>query len=155
MKNQINLKQDYSKQVIDKLNTYLSNVQIAYQNTRGYHWNIVGRKFFVLHQKYEEWYDQLNDMADEIAERILMLGGTPVHTYSKYIQLATIKEKENISSCEDTINEVISEILTLLDQEREIISFAAENGDDGTVDMLTGYISAQEKLIWMYNAMIK
>ena len=122
---------------------------------RGYHWNIVGKHFFALHEKYEEIYDVVNDMADEIAERIIMLGGVPVHAYSKYIKMANIKEKENVITSEATIKEVIAELNQLLDIEREIIEFAGENGDEGTVDMVTGYISEQEKTIWMLNALLK
>ncbi|MDD2279803.1 MAG: DNA starvation/stationary phase protection protein [Bacteroidales bacterium] len=124
-------------------------------NVRGYHWNIVGKQFFQLHEKFEELYDTLNEMADEIAERILMLGGTPVHAFSKYIKMATIKEKENISTVEATVKEALNEILELLKNEREIAALAADNGDEGTVDLVTGYIAAQEKLVWMLNATLK
>lgn len=155
MKNQIGLNADYAKQINEKLNVFLSDVQIVYMNLRGYHWNIVGKHFFALHEKYEEIYDVLNDMADEIAERIIMLGGVPVHAYSKYIKMANIKEKENVITSEATIKEVIAELNQLLDIEREIIEFAGENGDEGTVDMVTGYIGEQEKTIWMLNALLK
>ncbi|NLB85922.1 MAG: DNA starvation/stationary phase protection protein [Bacteroidales bacterium] len=155
MKNQIGLNADYAKQINEKLNVFLSDVQIVYMNLRGYHWNIVGKHFFALHEKYEEIYDVVNDMADEIAERIIMLGGVPVHAYSKYIKMANIKEKENVITAEATLKEVIAELNQLLDIEREIIEFAGENGDEGTVDMVTGYISEQEKTIWMLNALLK
>lgn len=155
MKNQIGLNADYAKQINEKLNVFLSDVQIVYMNLRGYHWNIVGKHFFALHEKYEEIYDVVNDMADEIAERIIMLGGVPVHAYSKYIKMANIKEKENVITAEATLKEVIEELNQLLAIEREIIEFAGENGDEGTVDMVTGYISEQEKTIWMLNALLK
>ncbi|HCY00235.1 MAG TPA: DNA starvation/stationary phase protection protein [Bacteroidales bacterium] len=153
--NQIGISKDYSAKMNEKLNVYLSNVQLSYMNVRGYHWNIVGKQFFQLHEKFEELYDSLNEMADEVAERILMLGGTPVHAFSKYIKMATIKEKENISTAEGTIKETLNELLELLKNEREIIEFAAENGDEGTIDLMTGYISEQEKLVWMLNANLK
>ncbi len=153
--NQIGISKDYSAKVNEKLNVFLSNVQVAYMNVRGYHWNIVGRHFFRLHEKFEEVYDVLNEMADEIAERILMLDGTPVHAFSKYLKLATIKEKENVSTSEETVKELIAEINELLKNEREIIALAGDNGDDGTVDLMTGYITQQEKLLWMLNASLK
>ncbi|HPF92892.1 MAG TPA: Dps family protein [Tenuifilaceae bacterium] len=153
--NQIGLDKDYAVKMNEKLNAYLSNVQIAYMNVRGYHWNIVGKQFYQLHAKFEDIYNSLNEMADEIAERILMLGGTPVHAFSKYINMATIKEKENISSAEATVKEVLSETLELLKNEREIVELAADNGDEGTVGLISGFIEEQEKLIWMLNATIK
>ena len=155
MKNQIGLDSAYSNQMADKLNVLLSNVQVFYMNVRGFHWNITGKHFFKLHEKFEELYDDLNEKADEIAERILMLEGKPVHAFSEYLKMSQITEKTNISNDTATIKEVIDGIQILLKQEREITSVAAENGDEGTVDLMTGYISNQEKMIWMLNAFMK
>ena len=133
----------------------LSNVQIAYMNVRGYHWNIVGKQFFALHEKFEEVYNGLNDMADEVAERILMLGGKPLHAYSDYLKTASIKEKVNVSSAEETVKSLMDEVKQLLNDERELLAFASENNDEGTVGMLSGYIAEQEKMIWMFNSLLK
>jgi starvation-inducible DNA-binding protein len=121
---------------------------------RGYHWNIKGNRFFLLHAKYEELYDELADMADEVAERILMLEETPAHAFSEYIKMATIKESTNVTGEKESVNEVVAGITTLLNKEREVLNAAAEAGDDGTVDLMTGYISAQEKQLWMYRAFL-
>ncbi|MDD4193023.1 MAG: DNA starvation/stationary phase protection protein [Mangrovibacterium sp.] len=155
MKNQIDLSADYSAKVVEKLNLFLSNVQVFYMNVRGFHWNITGKHFFKLHEKFEELYDDLNEKADEIAERILMLEGKPVHAFSEYLKLAEIEEKTNVSSAGDTVEEVVAGLLVLLKNEREIAALAADNGDEGTVDLASGYISGQEKMIWMLNAFLK
>lgn len=155
MSNQIGLNAGYAKQMNEKLNLYLSNVQLSYMNVRGFHWNIVGKQFYQLHEKFEEVYNGLNEMADEIAERILMLGGTPVHAFSKYIQMATIKEKENVSTADATVKELISDTMVLLNNERELVELAADNGDEGTVGLISGYIEQHEKMLWMLNATLK
>jgi starvation-inducible DNA-binding protein len=155
MNNQIGLDTGSSDQMVGKLNVLLSNIQIFYMNVRGFHWNITGKQFFKLHEKFEELYDDLNEKADEIAERILMLEGKPLHSFSEYLKLSEIKEKTNITSDSATVKEVIDALLVLLKLEREIASFAAENGDEGTIDLITGYISGQEKMIWMLNAFMK
>jgi len=143
-----------SEQITSKLNFLLADVQVFYQNVRGYHWNIKGNRFFILHEKFEELYDNLNEMADEIAERILMLGQTPMHAYSDYISSASIKESKDKSTTEETVKEVISGIEALLSKERDIIKLASEYDDEGTIDLMTGYISAQEKTLWMYKAFL-
>ena len=143
-----------SEQITSKLNFLLADVQIFYQNVRGYHWNIKGNRFFILHGKFEELYDSLNEMADEVAERILMLGQTPMHSYSDYISSASIKESKHKETTEETVKEVISGIEALLTKEREIIKLASEYDDEGTIDLMTGYISAQEKTLWMYKAFL-
>lgn len=155
MKNQIDLSSDYSAKMVEKLNLFLSDIQVFYMNVRGFHWNITGKSFFKLHEKFEELYDDLNEKADEVAERILMLEGKPVHAFSEYLKMAEIQEKTNVTTDVETIKEVVAGLLVLLKQEREIAVLAADNGDEGTVDMVTGYISGQEKMIWMLNAFLK
>jgi starvation-inducible DNA-binding protein len=81
-----------NQNVIEKLNKLLADYQIYYQNLRGLHWNVKGAMFFMLHEKYEELYNQAAEVVDEIAERILMVGGKPLHTFGDYIQTATLKE---------------------------------------------------------------
>ena len=57
--NRIGLDKEKSKSLADQLNDLLANYSIFYQNTRGYHWNIQGEKFFELHLKFEELYNSL------------------------------------------------------------------------------------------------
>jgi len=78
-----------------------------------------------------------------------------VHAFSKYLKMANISEKENVTSSEETVKEVLNGIKQLLKAEMEILSMAADAGDDGTVDLMTGYISNQEKMVWMYSAFLK
>lgn len=152
---EIGLKSKYKSGMVEKLNPYLSSVQIMYMNVRGYHWNIVGKQFFALHAKFEEIYDRLNEMADEIAERILMLDGKPLHSFSEYIKVSSVKERLNLSSAEDTIKALLDDTAKLLEAEREILAMASENDDEGTVSLISDYIGEQEKMIWMFNAFVK
>lgn len=155
MKNQLGIEKAYADKVSEKLNDLLSNIQVAYQNVRGFHWNITGKQFFKLHEKFEEVYNDLNEKADEVAERILMLEGKPVHAFSEYLKRAEIKEKVNVSSDQATVKELLEMVVILLKNEREILALADENNDDGTVDLMTGFITGQEKTIWMLNAFMK
>lgn len=148
------LENKQTEQLSAKLNLLLADVQVFYQNIRGYHWNIKGERFFILHEKFEELYNEVNVMADEIAERILMLGQKPMHAYSDYLSAASIKESKNKSTSEETVSEIIKGIELLLEKERGLVAAATEFDDDGTVDLMTGYISAQEKTLWMYKAFI-
>ena len=147
--------ENYKKEIAERLNSYLSNVQMAYMNVRGYHWNIAGRQFFALHEKFEEIYNSLNEMADEIAERILMLGGKPLHAFSDYIRVTSLKERVNLSSAEDTIKALLEDTAKLIENEREILALASENDDEGTVSLMADYIGKQEKTVWMFNALLK
>jgi len=70
-KNIIGLDAIKAKKLADLLNVLLANYQLFYINSRGFHWNIKGEKFFELHLKFEELYTDTQLKIDEIAERIL------------------------------------------------------------------------------------
>jgi starvation-inducible DNA-binding protein len=141
--------------LIVQLNILLSNTQVFYMNARGFHWNIQGDKFFELHLKFEELYNDLNLKTDEIAERILTLGGTPIHSFGEYFKKSAIKEMINITGSEKSIAAVINALGVLLSLEREILAIAGKANDEGTSAMMSDYVRQQEKLIWMYSAYTK
>jgi starvation-inducible DNA-binding protein len=150
----IGLEKKSAKELAEKLNNLLAAYQIFYQNTRGFHWNIKGDKFFTLHIKFEELYTDALTKIDEIAERILTLGFTPVHSFSQYVQLSQIKEITNDSNATTTVQHVLDGFKTLIHLEREVSAVSDELGDDGTNDLITTYIREQEKQVWMYNAFL-
>ena len=153
--NQIGLNTEKSEQLAKKLNTLLANYQLFYINARGFHWNIAGEKFFELHLKFEEIYSDSLLKVDEIAERILTLGYTPIHSFSGYIKASTIKEATNVSDGKKALKIVLESLQTLLLLEREILELASNTNDEGTSALMSDYIREQEKSVWMYNAFLK
>lgn len=154
MLNNIGLNLEKSQHLSEKLNTLLSNYQIFYMNLRGFHWNIKGNKFFELHAKFEELYSDALLKVDEIAERILTLGQTPLHAYSDYKEYSSIEEAINYTDANQTIHSVLSSFQQLLRLEREILELASDISDEGTSALMSDYIREQEKLVWMYSAYI-
>ncbi len=150
--NRIALDTKKTEKTVKYLNEILSNYQVFYQNLRGFHWNLLGHHFFSLHVKYEELYNEAQLNIDEIAERILTLGHTPLHTYEDYLKNSTVKVHKNVSSEIDTVQAIISGYATIIKKERETLPFATDAGDEGTADMLTGFIKIQEKTVWMLSA---
>ena len=152
--NRIGLDKDGAKKLAEKLNVLLANYSLFYQNTRGYHWNIKGLKFFELHLKFEELYNDLLLKVDEVAERILTLGHTPEHNYSVYAKHSTIKESEKISDGLVAVEQILESFKTVIMLQREILSMAAEADDEGTNALMSDYIRMQEKLVWMYSSFL-
>ncbi|WP_386686795.1 MULTISPECIES: Dps family protein [unclassified Lonepinella] len=152
MTNSIGLNQASSQKIAEELNNLLATYQVFYMNVRGYHWNIKGVQFFSLHEKFEEYYDDLVEKVDEIAERILTLGYTPVHAFSEYLSKSRIQEHKNASSAQDTLQGTLKGFQTLLQQQREVLALASESDDEGTAALMGDYISGQEKTIWMLKA---
>lgn len=150
--NRIGLDRSKSEELIVRLNDLLADYQIFYMNTRGFHWNIKGEKFFELHIKFEELYNNLIVKIDEIAERILTLEGTPLHTYSDYIESSDIKEAKNISQGEVCVENILDSFQRILVLQREVLVLSADLGDEGTNALMSDYIREQEKLVWMYSS---
>jgi len=134
------------------LNGLLANFQIYYQNLRGLHWNIKGKNFFELHVKFEEFYTDSQIKIDEIAERILTLQGTPLHTFSEYIKEASVPVGNNISNDVEGVELVVNSLSELLKIERVILDLSDKASDEGTNSMMSDFIAEQEKTIWMLNA---
>jgi len=134
------------------LNELLSNYQLFYMNLRGFHWNIKGKKFFELHLKFEELYNDALLKVDEIAERVLTLSATPLHSFSKYLETSEIKSAENVTDGEIAIDNILHALKVLLQKERVILSIASTAKDEGTVALMSDYIVQQEKLVWMLSA---
>jgi len=152
--NAIGLDTKKAKELAEKLNILLANYSIFYQNTRGYHWNIRGEKFFELHLKFEELYNDLFIKIDEIAERILTLGSTPKHNYSDYKKTSKIVESNEVSNGMTAVNDILNSFKIIIPLQREILTLSAEAGDEGTNSLMSDYIRAQEKLVWMYSAFV-
>lgn len=150
--NSIGLAVQESVEVVESLNGLLSNFQIYYQNLRGLHWNIKGKRFFDLHVKFEELYNDSQVKIDSIAERILTLEGAPLHTFEDYIQKSIIPVGKDISNDEKAVQLIVNSLSILLQVERKILEDAAAMNDEGTSSMMSDFIAEQEKTIWMMKA---
>jgi len=150
--NSIGLDFEKSEQLAASLNDLLSNYSTFYQNTRGYHWNIQGEKFFELHVKFEELYNDLFIKIDEVAERILTLGHSPNHKFTDYLKIADIPESNHVVNGSIAIAEILDAFKILLTKQRSILNLSDEINDEGTNAQMSDYIREQEKLVWMYSA---
>ena len=135
-----------------ELNILLSNFQVYYQNLRGIHWNIKGKRFFDLHPKFEELYNDAQLKIDEIAERVLTLGGTPLHTFEDYLSNNRLEVGKDVSKDEDAVQLIISSLTDLLKIERVILEETDKIEDEGTNSMMSDFITEQEKTMWMMKA---
>ncbi|MBK9291707.1 MAG: DNA starvation/stationary phase protection protein [Bacteroidetes bacterium] len=148
----IGLDVEKSAQLAAKLNNLLAGFSVFYMNVRGFHWNIRGEKFFELHLKFEEIYNDLQVKIDETAERILTLGYTPAHAYSTYNEVSVIKEVKNVSDGRTAVASLVDSFGKIILLERELLELSADAGDEGTNALMSDYIREQEKTIWMLNA---
>lgn len=142
--------------ILNNLNTFLSDLNVFYRKLQNYHWNIKGRDFFVVHSKLEEYYNEINTQIDEVAEHILSLGGQPLGTLKDYINTAKIAEAENKKVDDTTVfNEIIKDFTTLLNCSIEIKKLSDENQEYKTSALMDDCIEGYSKKLWMLKQMME
>lgn len=140
----------------EKLNVFVANQTVLYTKLHNLHWYVSGPQFFVLHAKFEELYDETTETMDEVAERLLALGGRPVASLKDALALATIKElaAKDIDG-KEAVKIVLADLKALLADVKELRTLAGENDDPATEDLFIGYRANYEKTIWMLEATLK
>ena len=147
--NYLHLDEKRVADVVTALHLLLADFQIHYTNLRGFHWDIKGHGFFVLHSKFEDLYNDTAEKIDEIAERILTLGSVPSNKFSDYLKVARIKEISGVTCGSEAVEHILSTYGHLIGEERKVLDLAAEAGDEVTVSLMSDYLKEQEKMVWM------
>lgn len=148
----LGLDKDKTKTTVNELNVLLADYHLYYQKLRNFHWNVIGKNFFDLHEKFEELYDEAKLKVDEIAERILTLRHTPTSNLSDYLKFSNIKESKADLTDYEMIETLLEDHGTLLKQMRSVVEIADKAGDEGTIDLIGAYIRELEKTSWMLDA---
>ena len=148
----IGLNPDDSAALCKELNALLCDLHVFCQNVRGFHWNVQGQNFFELHAKFEEFYTDLQVKIDEVAERVLTLGGQPLHTMQDYVAGATIPAVKDVHDGVEAVRHCAAAFGVLLVRERALLAATEEAGDEGTHALMSDYVCEQEKTSWMLRA---
>ena len=142
-------------ELLKELNLFLADLNVFYRKLQNYHWNVEGRDFFTVHAKLEEYYNEINEQIDEIAEHILILGGQPLGRLTDYLENSQIQETENKKVTSDIIfRELIRDYNTLEGQAIKIKEASDKEGEYGTSSMMDEYIQSYTKKLWMMNQMM-
>ena len=153
--NYLNIDNQKVLPVVSELNVLLTDFHVHYQKLRNFHWNILGKNFFDLHNRFEEMYNDTRVKIDEVAERIVTLKYHTISKLSDYIEVSRIKESSHLLTDEEIVADIINDNKIILEQLGKIIERATKAKDEGTVDMIGAYIRELEKSIWLLNALSK
>ena len=142
--------------IVKKLNEFLSNLEIVNVKLQNYHWNVIGKGFFTTHEKLEEYYDEVRNQIDEVAEHILSLGHQPLGTMKDFMENSKIREAKNeqIKSI-DIMENVIHDLQELKQKAVQIKQEAEDKEDYATSTLMDDYLADYSKKIWMLNAALK
>ncbi len=155
MKNTLGLDQNKVDSVIAFLNDYLADLHVLYVKLHNLHWNVEGRHFFKLHERFEEYYDAVNEELDEVAEKILILGGRPTASMAGYLKAASLKEAADTGLPDEKAARIAyDDFGTIVVNLRKGIGIAQDAGDETTADMLIGSLARYEKDMWMLRSFL-
>lgn len=135
------------------LESLLADTVVLAAKTRGYHWNVRGPHFEPLHELFGKQYEELSEQADEIAERVRILGGFPVITLAGYLAATRLAEASQISpNDEEMLQELLSDRESMARFIRGDLPTVQAAGDEATADFLIGLLAAHEKAAWFLRA---
>ena len=141
--------------ITDDLNLFLSNLNVFYRKLQNYHWNIKGEDFFNTHLKLEEFYNEINNQIDEVAEHILIIDGNPLGTMKDYLQITQIKEAENEKICSNKIfNNILKDYNILTKNVTKIKEDADNEKKYATSALMDEYLLDFGKKVWMIKQML-
>lgn len=138
------------------LNTLLADEFTLYAKTRNYHWNVTGPGFSELHKFFEAQYEQLDEMMDEVAERVRMLGHYSLGSLGAFVKTTRLTEGQDESTADKMIQNLLDDHETIIRQVRNDIDLVNEKYKDaGTADFLTGIMESHEKMAWMLRSHLR
>lgn len=138
----------------EELNVQVASWSVLYTKLHNFHWYVKGPSFFTLHVKFEELYNEATLHMDEIAERLLALGGKPVATMKGQLELSVVDEATGSESAEQMVDTVVSDYDKIMKSLKKGMELAAEAGDDMTEDMFNAIHQNLEKHSWMLSAFL-
>ncbi|MFC6653160.1 Dps family protein [Paenibacillus rhizoplanae] len=137
------------------LNRQTANWTLLGVKLHHYHWYVSGTQFFTLHEKFEELYNEAAGYVDELAERLLAIGGRPASTMAEYLKLSSLKEAAGGESAKEMVAQLVQDFTAVAEELKQGITYAEEASDQPTADLLTGIRTSVEKTSWMLNAYLE
>ena len=137
------------------LNKLVANLTVLYTKLHSFHWYVKGRSFYTLHEVFEKYYDNVTETLDEVAERLLAVGGRPVSTLKGALELATIEEASEEETTEQMVAAVLADFELLISDLSKLMESSEEQGDQGTSDLCLGIKTELEKNAWMLKSYLE
>jgi len=154
METNIGIKPNYRAAVAASLSKILADEFVLSLKTRRAHWNIEGPDFHAKHLFFEGQYNELDEVIDDLAERIRAVGHYTPATLKEYLQLTHLTEEiRGKNDSQGFIKELLRDHESIIIHIRENVDgYVTALKDAGTTDFLTGLLEMHEKMAWMLRA---
>lgn len=143
-----------SQTVVASLNRQIANWTVLFVKLHNFHWYVKGDQFFTLHLKFEELYGQATLHIDDLAERVLALGGKPVARMTDCLEQASVREATGDETAQQMVEAVVADYRTLVGELKDGMKLAQDQGDETTADMFLALHTELEKHVWMLSSFL-
>lgn len=141
--------------IIDQLKQIQADAQVFYIKVHNYHWNVKGMDFHPTHEATQEIYENFAGVFDDMAERVLQLGGVPYITLAEILKVAKIKEESAHSFRSEAIAKaILSDYEYFLGAFSALSKSADEAGDKVTAAYADDKCAQLQKSIWILKAQL-
>jgi starvation-inducible DNA-binding protein len=147
------LPDDARRQLVALLNQQLADTTDLRTQTKYAHWNVKGPNFIALHKLFDELAEELNEFADEIAERATALGGVAVGT-ARHVAAGTRLPEfpADAFDWKAVVTALADRYAHLAKSTREAIDRSDELGDKDTADLFTEVSRGLDKSLYFLEA---
>jgi starvation-inducible DNA-binding protein len=138
------------------LATLLADEFVLYTKLRKYHWNVTGPAFHALHTMFEEQYEDLAEVIDDVAERLRAYGVKAPGTLAEFQEKTRLSEHPGENpTARNMVVDIVADHEALVRFLRQDIEAVDEHDDDGAEDFLTGLLQKHQEHAWMLRAMLE
>ena len=157
MATNIGIKEENAAAVAADLSKILADEFVLCTKTRNAHWNVAGADFYAKHKFFEDHYEMLDEIIDDVAERIRCINHFAPATLKNYLQLTHLSESSREKNdSHGYIKELLADHESItMNLRSKVNSFANDYHDLGSSDFITGLMEKHEKKAWMLRAHLK
>ena len=144
--NSLRLETEKAEQIVDALNTDLADAYVLYHQLHKHHWNVEGAEFLEVHRFLQEVYEDVEDAADAVAERLQALGGVPHGSMTALSEHATVDpEDEDVYDVRTSLENDLEMMGDIIESYRQHIELAVGLGDHATAEILREQLETIEE----------
>jgi starvation-inducible DNA-binding protein len=140
-------------EVIALLNASLADLSDLYSQAKQAHWNVRGKRFFMLHELFDKVAETAEANIDDVAERITQLGGYAQGTVRMAASASRLKEwPDDLLNQDEFLGTLTKRVATVANSIRSSIDAAGKAGDADTADLFTEISRDLDKALWLLEA---
>jgi starvation-inducible DNA-binding protein len=143
------------REIAAALSRLLADSYTLYLKTHGFHWNVVGPRFYELHKLFEEQYTELQGAVDAIAERVRALGAKAPGSYGEFGKLTSLREESGTPPAQAMIRQLLADNRSVARSAEAAVEAAEARHDVATADLATQRVEIHEKAAWMLDSLLQ